>query len=80
MALVSKAALLDFFKSFRQRLDNRYAPQASPTFTGTPKAPTPDGNTGTQVATVDYVKSSKTVVFDADGKLTFPDGSKLWLE
>lgn len=46
-------------KRYRQELDKRYAPVDTPVFTGTPQAPTPGSTAlGTQVATVDYVKSA----------------------
>ena len=38
---------------------SQYAPKESPTFTGTPKAPTPaEGNNTTQIATTAFVKSA----------------------
>ncbi|HBA8162948.1 TPA: phage tail protein, partial [Escherichia coli] len=50
---------------------SQYAPKASPTFTGTPKAPTPAaGNNTTQIATTAFVKSAiAAVVGSAPGAL-----------
>ncbi|HCT5396862.1 TPA: phage tail protein [Escherichia coli] len=50
---------------------SQYAPKASPTFTGTPKAPTPaEGNNTTQIATTAFVKSAiAAVVGSAPGAL-----------
>ncbi|HFK3495904.1 TPA: phage tail protein, partial [Escherichia coli] len=44
---------------------SRYAPKASPTFTGTPKAPTPAaGNNTTQVATTAFVQAALTALIN----------------
>ena len=50
---------------------SQYAPKESPTFTGTPKAPTPAaGNNTTQIATTAFVKSAiAAVVGSAPGAL-----------
>ncbi|HCO6314617.1 TPA: phage tail protein [Escherichia coli] len=42
---------------------SQYAPKASPTFTGTPKAPTPaEGNNTTQLATTAFVQAALTAL------------------
>lgn len=44
---------------------SQYAPKASPTFTGTPKAPTPAaGNNTTQVATTAFVQAALTALIN----------------
>ena len=44
---------------------SQYAPKASPTFTGTPKAPTPAaGNNTTQVATTAFVQAALTAIIN----------------
>ncbi|MEY8918021.1 phage tail-collar fiber domain-containing protein [Escherichia coli] len=44
---------------------SQYAPKASPTFTGTPKAPTPAaGNNTTQVATAAFVQAALTALIN----------------
>lgn len=44
---------------------SQYAPKASPTFTGTPKAPTPAaGNNTTQVATTEFVQAALTALIN----------------
>ncbi|NPI89108.1 phage tail protein, partial [Escherichia coli] len=44
---------------------SQYAPKASPTFTGTPKAPTPEaGNNTTQVATTAFVQAALTALIN----------------
>ena len=44
---------------------SQYAPKASPTFTGTPKAPTPAaGNNTTQVATTAFVQTALTALIN----------------
>ncbi|EMV7651984.1 phage tail protein [Escherichia coli] len=45
---------------------SQYAPKASPTFTGTPKAPTPAaGNNTTQVATTAFVQAALTALINS---------------
>ncbi|WP_311207029.1 phage tail protein [Escherichia coli] len=44
---------------------SQYAPKASPTFTGTPKAPTPAaGNNTTQIATTEFVQAALTALIN----------------
>jgi hypothetical protein len=69
------------------------APLASPTLTGTPKAPTAsEGTNTTQIATTAFVASAVKVKsvngktgdvvvadFNSSGHLVFPDGSEFWI-
>ncbi|HBJ0291699.1 putative variable tail fiber protein [Escherichia coli] len=44
---------------------SQYAPKESPTFTGTPKAPTPAaGNNTTQIATTEFVQAALTAIIN----------------
>lgn len=50
------------------------APANSPTFTGTPTAPTaPAGTSTTQIATTEYVRNNKTPVLNVEGGLGWRD-------
>ena len=51
---------------------------ASPTFTGTPTAPTPTlSDNTTKVATTEYVKNQTIAYADLTGKPTIPDGNQI---
>lgn len=60
-----------------------YMPKSGGTFTGNVSGVTPTaGDNSTKFATTAYVQGElgSYTVFDADGKLVFPDGTKVWIE
>lgn len=68
MGRIGKTGLQAIF----QKLLAYFAPKESPVFTGTPKAPLPDGTETEQIATVGYVNQKQQTGFfeiDTDGNL-----------